>query len=171
LMIGNARNIDVDYPAFRSGVQRFDYNLYDVSPEAQTFVINSDSDSPAPWSSDEFRALISHDLGSNRATSANLEHSGKAAMAFAAWKSFWQRHDESNDHHSRCHEGNSVSFDPATHELTIELNADPPEFPAWRVADTNLHPSKFQSGKNKLRIWDSLPILGPHELPPADWTR
>jgi parallel beta-helix repeat protein len=171
LLIGNARNVDVDYPAFRGGVQRFDYNLYDVSPDAQTFVINSDSDSPVPWSNDEFRALVSNDLGSNRISSANLKHSGKAAMTFADWKIFWQQHDETNDRHSRCREGNSVSFDPATHELTIELNAAPPEFPARRVADTNLHPSKFLSGKSKLRIWDGLPILGPHELPPADWTR
>jgi parallel beta-helix repeat protein len=171
LLIGNARNVDVDYPAFRSSVQRFDYNLYDVSPEAQTFVINRDSDSPPPWSNDEFRALVSRDLASNRTSTANLKHSGKAAMTFADWKLFWQRHDAWNDGHSLCSEGNSVSYDPVTHELSIELSADPPEFPARKVADANLHPSKFQSGKSTQKIWGGLPILGAHELPPADWTR
>jgi hypothetical protein len=92
-------------------------------------------------------------------------------MSFAEWQSFWHQHDQPNDDHSLCREGNSVAFDPGKHELTIELSADPPEFPARKVADTNLHPLKFQSGSSKLRIWNGLPILGPHELPPADWTR
>jgi parallel beta-helix repeat protein len=170
LLIGNARNVDVDYPAYRSGVQHFDYNLYDVSPEAQTFVINRDSDSPAPWSNDEFRALVSHDLGSNRISSVDLKHTGKAAMTFAAWKAFWQHHNELNDHHSRCADGNSVSYEPSTCELTIELKADPPQYSERRDAATESILSTLECGTNKLVIWDGLPLVDPDELPPAEWT-
>jgi parallel beta-helix repeat protein len=170
LLIGNAHNIDVDYPGYRGGVQRFDYNLYDVSPEAKTFVINSDSDSPAPWSSDEFRALVLNDLGSDRNLSVNLEQPGKAGLTFDAWKMFWRRHDESNDRHSRCAEGNSVTYEPSTHRLTIELKADPPRIPESGNAATGSILSSLERGQNKLTIWEGLPILGPGELPPAEWT-
>jgi parallel beta-helix repeat protein len=170
LFIGNARNIEVDFPAFRSGVQRFDYNLYDASSQAKSFVVNGDSDVPSPWSDDEFRDLILNDLGLTSKPKSLLTQPGKAAMAFGQWKQFWQQHDELNDANSRCETGSSVSYESSTYELTIELSADPPEFPEERDTATELVLSKLHRGKNKLEIWHGLPILDPHELPPAKWT-
>jgi hypothetical protein len=170
LLIGNARNVDVDYPAFRSGVQRFDYNLYDVSSQTDDFVVNRDSDSPAPWSNDEFRDLIQKDLGLTGYANLLVHPSGKVAMAFGQWKQFWKSHGEPNDSHSQCETGNSVSYEPSSYELSIALHADPPQIRDSTDSDRDSVLRHLKCGAHNLTIWDSLPIIGPHELPPADWT-
>jgi parallel beta-helix repeat protein len=171
LFIGNARNFDVDYPAFRSGVQRFDYNLYDVSPETSTFVINRNSDSPPPWSSDEFVDLIQKDLGMSEKSAWSLRPSDKVAMTFSQWKQFWKRHGELNDTHSRCDAGNFVSYEPSTYKLSIALHADPPEIGDTEVSGTDSILGHLNRGKHRFTIWNGLPIIGVDQLPPADWTK
>lgn len=186
LLIGNARNIEVNYPAFRSGVQRFDYNLYDVDSQARAFVVNNTSDLPVPWSSDEFCTLILKDLGLPHNSASLIRQPGKAAMTFDEWKQLWKRHGECNDVHSRCNLQNSVSYDPVEHELTLELSANPSEFDAKeativtfsamsgaslnRVDTHEVLFLKLRRGINRSTIWNGPPIIGPHELPPVDWT-
>jgi parallel beta-helix repeat protein len=182
LLIGNARNIEVNYPAFRSGVQRFDYNLYDVSLQAKAFVVNCHSDVPSPWSHDEFRILIVEDLRQRDNSSITVETPGKAPMEFAAWKAFWLQHGELNEAHSQCETGNSISYKPSTCELTVKLSADPPKLPeneaktasfkSWGLIEaddrrTNNTVSNLRRGIAKLVIWDGLTIVAPDELPPA----
>jgi hypothetical protein len=171
LLIGNARNVDVDYPAFRSGVQRFDYNLYDVSPQSMSFVVNRDSDSPAPWSNDEFRELILKDIGLTGNQTLLLQPSGKVAMTFSQWKQFWKTHGELNDARSQCDTGNSVSYEPSRYELSIALHSDPPEIRDAADSDKDSILGHLKRGAHKFTIWDGLPIVGADQLPPADWTK
>jgi hypothetical protein len=166
-------------------VQRFDYNLYDVSPRAKSFVVNSNSDVPTPWTYNEFRTLILEDLRRSKQSSIAVEPPGKALMTFATWKTFWQQHGEANDRHSRCETGNTVSYDPSNYELTIDLSAAPPILPEsgtdvasmdsrrlFETAElaTGVPLSSLRRGVTNRVIWDGLPTIGPDELPPADWT-
>jgi parallel beta-helix repeat protein len=171
LLIGNARNVDVDYPAFRGGVQRFDYNLYDMAAQEKSFVVNRDSDTPAPWSNDEFRDLILKDLGLTGKTILLVQPAGKVAMTFSRWKQFWKTHGELNDTHSLCDAGNSISYEPSTYELSIALHADPPEFRGAADSDKHSILGRLKSGTHKLSIWDGRPIVGTDRLPRVDWTK
>jgi Right handed beta helix region len=171
LFIGNARNVEVDYPAYRGGVQRFDYNLYDVSAEAKSFVVNRDSDTPSPWSNDEFRDLILKDLGLAGKSSVLFQPSGKALMTFRQWRKFWKAHEELNDTHSRCDAENSVSYEPSTCELSITLHADSPEKLGIADSDKDSILGHLKSGTHNLTIWDGLRIIGIDQLPPVDWNK
>ena len=62
LILGNSPNIEVNYPAFKGGPQKFDHNLYGVEMKERDFVINAFSDQPTPWSSEAFTRRILEDL-------------------------------------------------------------------------------------------------------------
>ncbi len=170
LLIGNVRNIEVNYPAARSGPQRFDFNYYDLNPTARTFVVSDKSDVPSPWSERAFRELVRSDLDGKRLTETALGQTGKASLTFEEWKSFWRQHGESNDSHSRCAEGNAVTYNPATHELTIELSAAPPEHAQEEVTVKPADVLKLEVGVNHRVIWKGLPLVNRDQLPPPDWS-
>jgi parallel beta-helix repeat protein len=169
LLIGNARNIEVNYPAARSGPQRFDFNYYDLNPAARTFVVSDKSDVPSPWSEGAFRELIQSNFHGKRLAEAALERTAEASLTFEEWKSFWRQHGESNDSHSRCAEANSVAYNPATHELTIKLTTALPE----RAQEETARPadfSKLEVGVNYRVIWEGLPLVDRGQLPPPEWS-
>ena len=170
LLIGNARNIEVNYPGYRSGPQRFDYNVYDVDPTVRSFSINNKSDIPVPWTANEFQALFRQEFSEGGLSNAAWRERDRAALVFEEWKTFWQHHGELNDLHSCCVRGNSVEYDPTRHELSIVLTTDPPKTAPLPDGKTESRVLRLKRGMNKLVIWRHLPIIPEGELPPSGWT-
>ncbi|WP_442483259.1 right-handed parallel beta-helix repeat-containing protein [Aeoliella sp. SH292] len=169
LFIGNAKNIEVNYPAYRSGPLRFEENLYDVDPNLRTFVINSQSDVPRPLAHREFRARLQADLAGHQLPDAAEQVAGKVFLKHDEWRAFWQSHGEPNDFHSVCTAGNSVSYDEKSRTLTIQLSAIPPT-----GSDTHLKPtllSGLTRGSNRRVVWNGLPLVEKGELPRVEWQR
>ncbi len=169
LLIGNARNVEVNFPSHRSGPQRFDGNLYDVTPESRSFAINDKSDQPSPWSAQRFRDLFHAQQPGGWLPEAAWREPRKALLNFEEWRSFWRRHGESNDLQSRCSAGNSVGYDPHTHTLTIELSGDPPAHKGGNVPPRSSTLSGLEAGVNQRTVWQGPPLVGRGELPAADW--
>lgn len=185
LVLGNARNVEVNYPAVRSGIQRFDGNAYDVGREAKAFVINSASDKPSPWSEEEFSQLLRSDLDLG-ATQRVLNDGGKAALTFVEWKNFWQSHGVDNDRSSRLVPHGKVDYDAATHRLSISLGDSVDEVSSVfdDLVKTDLldnpipkdglrTPGAIQlldPDSTEFTIWSGLPTVEVNQLPPADWT-
>ena len=186
LLIGNARNVEVNYPAARSGPQRFDHNLYGVLPGARAFVINDKSDKPSPWAPQEFQELVLADLGLKLPPQGMLEGENRAALDLRQWRLFWQRHGLDNDTHSGFAPEGRVSYQPETHVLTVTLQANPREigckahpalhddfFGQERTNHRDVPPGPFRDlrrGGGRFVIWTGLPILENGELPAARWT-
>ena len=186
LLIGNARNVEVNYPAGRSGPQRFDHNLYGVPSDARAFVVNDKSDKPSPWTPLEFQALVLADLGLKTPPEGMLESDHRAALEFHQWRRFWQRHGLDNDAHSGFAPEGRVRYHPETHVLSVDLQADPMKIgcqahPALdndfmgqkRTNHRNVPPGPFRDlrqGGGRFVIWQGLPILEGGSLPCANWT-
>lgn len=185
LLIGNARNIEVNYPAFRSGIQRFDGNSYGVDEQARGFVINPRSDVPTPWSEQEFAKLVRDDLGRS-AEKLTFSEEGEAQLSLAQWKTFWRQHDVVNDKNSQLKPKMRVSYDPANHMIMIQC---PDE--VKRIArlsyqnivtdylgepmpiEEDIAPGPVQSlrpGTTKFVAWQGLPMIAHGQLPAANWT-
>lgn len=185
LIVGNARNVEVNYPAARSGIQRFDSNAYSAGPQESVFVVNDRSDKPSPWSTEEFATLVRSDLGSNAAEGIFNER-GDATLTFSQWKDFWQSHNVENENHSQLIANAEVRYNTETHELTIVLDGRLNTIPAVRYqqVETDLLqqpisqqgqslPGPFQSlkkGTNPLSVWAGLPVVDENKLPPSSWT-
>ena len=185
MLIGNPRNVDVNYPAARSGPQRFDFNLYSISPDARAFVVNSKSDKPSPWKPNEFRELILGDLDLDKEPAGMMDREGQAALSATEWQAFWQRHQVVNDANSAFDPESSVRYHPDTQKLTIELQIDPNsigriDHPAARSdfygqergTTASSAPGPFQDlhrGSNEFDVWAGLPILQDRQLPAPEW--
>ena len=186
VLIGNARNVEVNYPAGRSGPQRFDHNLYGVSSDARAFVVNDKSDKPSPWTPLEFQALVLADLGLKTPPEVFLESDHRAALEFHQWRRFWQRHGLNNDAHSGFAPKGRVRYHPETHVLSVDLQADPVKIgcqahPALdndfmgekRTNHRGVPPGPFRDLRQvggRFVIWQGLPILEGGSLPCANWT-
>lgn len=185
LIVGNARNVEVNYPAARSGIQRFDSNAYSVGPQESVFVVNDRSDKPSPWSAEEFATLVRSDLGSSAAEGIFNER-GDAALTFSQWRDFWRSHNVENENHSQLIANAEVRYNTETHELTIVLDGGLNTIPAvpYQQVETDLLqqpisqqrqslPGPFQTltkGTNQLSVWAGLPVVDANKLPPSSWT-
>lgn len=186
LVVDNARLLDVNYPAVRSGPQRFDGNLYGEAEDAREFVINDKSDSPSPWSEEEFRDLIVSDLGFSVPRQGMFTEPGRAALSASEWYQFWRNIGVENDVHSSFDLRAQVDYEPASQILTVEIHIDPlgkgidppasvrHDYFGKPVARSEMPtPGPFgelQTGRNQFKIWEGLPILGEGELPLPEWT-
>lgn len=167
LLVGNARNVEVNYPAGRSDVQRFEGNLYDSAPGAKSFAISAKSDKPIPWTTDEFKRLVLGDLKGDASSKTVAFSPLLAKMTLPAWRDFWSAHGVENDTASRIVPGGSVEYDRATHDLTLTMPAD------WGVAGEGETPGPFgelASGKRVYKIWRGLPLIEAGQLPTPSWT-
>lgn len=187
LFIGNARNVEVNYPAARSGLQRFDYNLYGVSRDAPTFAINNKSDVPSPWSVDEFEALVRDDLGRDASAEELDVEERRVEVDARNWRAFWKSHGTDVDGGSQFDPQARVSYEPESHRLTVYLQIAArritsegylsmvSEFPGEGIPPEVVEfPGPFdqlRQGANQFVVWDGLAILSEGELPPAEWTR
>lgn len=178
LLIKHKAMLDINYPAHRSGPQRFDYNVYDVAADARSFWINLESDHPSPWEPEEFFELVAGEVGVEGPEA--LHGGAKVALTLPEWRAFWKNHGQDNDRHSSTKPGMVVSYSAETQELTIEVPFDPTEL------GSRVHPGvtrdyfgnilkgekalpgpfqELKKGKNVFRIWDGLPLLMEGELP------
>lgn len=187
LFIGNARNVEVNYPAARSGRQRFDFNLYGVAANSSAFAINSRSDVPSPWSSEEFGDLVVADLGVKGSAEGIDVQQRRVELSAGNWRKFWKGHGMTLDGSSQFAPQSRVDYQPDKQQLTIYLEAAPPripsetyrsivsEFPGEEMSpEEGEYPGPFgqlRAGANPFDIWDGLPILNEGELPPAEWTQ
>ncbi len=172
--------LDINYPAHRSGPQRLDHNVYDAADGERSFVVNSASDKPSPWEPEEFLTLVQRDVGHEGPSP--LSGGRKVALTLDEWRNFWSKHGETNDRGSIALKGMTVTYEPATLELTVNLPFDPRavgstshpridrDFSGQPVPrDGKATPGPFQSaarGANRFRVWDGLPLLDAGELPP-----
>lgn len=185
LLLGNPVVLDVNYPAHRSGPQRFDYNVYACGGNEKAFRINSRSEKPSPWSEEEFIALVSADSGEE--IPPNDRGNRHVRLSFARWRQFWQSHGLENDRHSQLSPASEVSYDANSQTLTLRLDFDPATFETF--AHPEVHADYFSNeytgpggrkpgplqalkkGENHFQVWTGLPILAAGELPPEDWNR
>lgn len=184
LFIGNSRNMDVNYPAARSGVKRFDFNLYGVNPSARTFVVNRLSDFPPPWTSEEYHRLVTKDLECKELPKDARWDEDRLALTSQEWQDFWEHHQALNDGNSTFDPTSKVQYDAASHQLVLEI----PKYPATvdtamrprvdqdffghRRDSANNAPGPFRTlrrGINQFTIWNGLPT-NVEKLPSAKWT-
>lgn len=187
LIISNARNIDVNYPAARSGPQRFNHNIYGVDPNERAFTINPKSDSPSPWSQEQFRDLVLTDL---RLEPQHLKWDASerdARLTFERWRQFWKKHGVDNDAASVLDDASYAKFDPATQEVVVSVSVQPANVGAAENAQVKAEffgrnagaddsvetiPGPFQNlvkGENRMKVWNGLPILAEGRLPSPQW--
>lgn len=185
MILGNARNVDVNYPAARSGPQRFDHNLYGIDPTARTFAINRLSDDPAPWTTTEFRNLVQQDVNPENSQLKLMQDGDRMALTSQEWYDFWQRHGIANDVHSKFDPDGEVHYDGKSQTLTLTIHRDPVSadtenasrierdfFDRERPTTRGNLPGPFidlRQGKNVYKVWDGLPPVI-DDLPPAEWT-
>ncbi len=186
LLTGNAKNVEVNYPADRSGPQRFDHNLYGVRPGARAFAVNRKSDKPSPYTPERFETMVRGELGVTTTDAERFPEPGVAALTLEEWRAFWKHHECPGDKHSQLDPSSLVNYDPETHTLRVYLGVDPSKigstdvervtrdyFDAPIPSGGEAKPGPFQDlelGENEYVIWRGLPILEEGELPPADWT-
>jgi len=185
LIIGNARNVDVNYPDARSGIQRFDHNIYGVDADDRAFVVNSMSDVPTPWTPEKFHRRVLADVGLNRPKGDMLLNEERVALTAWEWHRFWRHHEMVNDAHSKWDPASRVEYCPDEQILTVNLKIDPLHvgtrencyvehdfFGLGRPAGESGVPGPMRSlekGSNQYRIWNGLPVdVG--GLPPAKWS-
>lgn len=171
LLIGNAKNVEVNYPAERSDVQRFDRNLYDARPGDKVFVVNASSDKPTPWNDRQFAELIAADLGRSASPTGLAIAPLEASMTLPVWREFWRRHGVNNDAGSVVSDACSVQHDRNSHTLRLTL---PSQWQGEAASVASLQDAgpfgKLKPGVTTRRIWDGLPTLPEGALPDVDWT-
>ena len=185
LIIGKAPNIEVNYPAFLSGPQKFDYNLYGVSANLKNFIINAFSDQPSPWTKEQFRDKISDDLKESQ-SSFMMISDRQAGFDYDAWMHFWDKHSMTNDRNSEFIPNLSIAYLPSQQEILVNVpDRLGTPFPSLQTNNSvflfdqlKSSPKKKNSGpfekplisSMKLKVWDGLSLLNEGELPKTDWT-
>ncbi len=187
LFIGNRHWVDVNHPSHRSGPQRFENNVFDGNPDERRFVINHDSDKPAPWDDAQFVKMVSDELGEKSPGVNQLTSPLGAKMNAQLWQAFWNSHGLENSNESRFHPNSHVEYDAENQTLKVVVSYNPQETSSTKVAglDTDLLGARingrgdavagpFQNlkeGSNEFRVWSGLPVLKPGELPSVDFNQ
>ncbi|NDH16116.1 MAG: right-handed parallel beta-helix repeat-containing protein [Opitutae bacterium] len=188
LFVGRLAKIETNYPAFLSGLQRFDFNGYGFHKEDRKFLISNKSDVPYPWKEDTFRELILKELGSRKTPTAWMKLKNKVSMDIDEWKKFWQNKDQKNDLNSFFSPDCKIRYDELKQEITIlnfrqvspkgisssPYNMEQDFFGKNLTNKQGKQCGPFAFGKDKqetYEIWSGLEILKPHSLPAKDWNR
>lgn len=181
LILGSAPTVEVNYPAFRSGPQRFDYNLYGVPAAQENFIISAYSDQPSPWTAKAFNELIRRDIGAREETASLATGNKLVALSPKEWGIFWKKHQIYNDQNSRFLPEINLLYDRKLFLLTLELSIDAPKIKADATQgqiETIFELMKEDSqsfpagplqlpllGKQSFRVWNGLPPCSKNELP------
>ena len=185
LIIGDAPNTEVNYPAFRSGPQKFDYNLYGVSTSSRNFIINAFSDQPTPWGRERFKEQISADFKENQSAIV-VNHDRHAVFDYNAWKYFWKKHQMENERNSEFIPNLWIEHFPHEQEIVIKshkmegipLSNHQKKDPIFLFEQLKDSQQEKPSGPFRipmlspirLKIWDGLSILKKGALPKVGWT-
>jgi hypothetical protein len=188
LFVGRLARIETNYPAFLSGLQRFDFNGYGFHKEERNFLISNKSDVPYPWKQDAFRELILEELHLKKAPWQWKKLKNKVSMNIDEWKTFWKNKDQKNDSNSFFIPNCKISYDEEKQEVNIlnfktdyhVISSPSPHrmeqdfFDKNRINKQDNQCGPFAFGENKqetYKIWSGLEILKPHSLPAQDWNR
>jgi len=188
LFVGRLAKIETNYPAFLSGLQRFDFNGYGFHEEDRNFLISNKSDVPYPWKEDTFRELILKELGSRKTPTAWMKLKNKVSMDIDEWKKFWQNKDQKNDLNSFFSPDCKIRYDELKQEITIlnfrqvspkGISSSPYNMEQDFFGKSHTNKQGNQCGplafgkdkKETYEIWSGLEILKPHSLPTKDWNR
>ncbi len=186
LFISESTGLNVNYPDYRSGLQRFDFNLYGFAHEQRNFYINAKSEQPAPWDKESFQSQILNDLGLKQAPLAFVRKKDTPSLNFKEWQQFWKSHKQINDANSNLIAGMQMTYQPETFSLSFELLTHPEKLtekkpkPADRdyFSEVKTKFRRFPAGpfRNPLKstnnfiIWEGLPLISKSCLPDSDWT-
>jgi hypothetical protein len=119
LLIGNAKAINLNFPADLGGDVRLNSNVYDAAETDRVFLINRNSKFNPSWSDDEFRALVPAGLKPGAINPVALVDRGVAKLTFAEWRTFWSMHSEESDDRSILHSSATVAVNDETLEIRI----------------------------------------------------
>ena len=163
---------DINYPEGRSGPKRGDYNVYDTQVGARVFCINRATSTSL--SNSELVDRVHMDLGAASPGKSTISDSSGARLTLKEWTAFWASHKQDFDVHSLLNQGSSASYNPRTHELTLNITFDPGQISSQspdRVGEDFLGhpvpqngqalPGPFQDlrqGINRFKIWNGLPV-------------
>ena len=186
LILGNSPNIEVNYPAFKGGPQKFDHNLYGVEMKERNFVINAFSDQPTPWSSEAFTRRILEDLKLKKMPTSLVNSEKRIALNFQEWKKFWNHHQLKNDQNSQFISNITIGYEANSHVLTIEHSAESQIGDKYRarsekslifdcIKQTFLEdpPGPFTHAmlpRESFNAWNGLPHFSEGDLPKRGWT-
>ncbi|MEM7386647.1 MAG: right-handed parallel beta-helix repeat-containing protein [Verrucomicrobiota bacterium] len=87
LFVNHKVMLDINYPAHRGGLQRFDHNVYGCDKGDRQFLINRYTDRPVPWDPEVFVERVRKDLGSAGAPES-LEDGNRMALTLANMSCF-----------------------------------------------------------------------------------
>ena len=186
--MGRLAKIETNYPAFLSGLQRFDFNGYGFHEGDRNFLISNKSDVPYPWKQDAFKDLMLKDVGFTKPPGEWMKMKNKVSMNSDEWKTFWKNKDQKNDLNSFFIPNCKINYDEETQEMNVlNFKADFHErsspspyrmeqdfFGKTLINRQDNQCGPFTFGKNEkesYKIWSGLKILKPHSLPAQDWNR
>lgn len=168
IQIGSKDQYSINYPAYLSGEQRFDGNVYDAKEESRTFVINPSSGTNSLFYNDSLFIRVIEDIGEPFVSLSEIKSGNDARLTFSEWKRFWNRHSDKFDLNSILSTGSIVSYDPDNFELKLFIDFDPDSLKTFKHSALdydfngnkiygNIKPGPFQNlkrGLNRIIIWD-----------------
>ena len=186
LFVGRLAKIETNYPAFLSGLQRFDFNSYGFREGDRNFLISNKSDVPYPWKQDAFKDLILKEFGYTKPPDKWMKLKNKVSMNSDEWKTFWKNKGQKNDINSFFSPDCKIRYDEHKQEIKIlnfrqaepkGISSSPYKmekdfFGKNRINNKDDQFGPFTLGKDKkntYKIWSGLEILKPQSLPAKDW--
>jgi len=168
IQIGSKCQYSINYPAYLSGEQRFDGNVYDTKETSKTFLINSLSGPTEVFVNDTLFCKVIEDIGDKSLQVSDIKRGKDAQLTYSQWKRFWTKHSAFYDQNSLLSTANIVYYDPANFELKLYIDFDPKSVLTFTFPgiDTDYQGNKIQSkivpgpfqnlkkGINIFKIWD-----------------
>ncbi len=168
IQIGSKDVYSINYPAYLSGEQRFDGNVYDALEKSKVFLINPASGTDDLFKNDTLVTRVIADIEDSGLLISDIKRDRIAQLTFSEWKKFWKKHSGFYDQNSILSAGNIVSYDPENFELKLYIDFDPaslktlnyPEldydYQGNKITERSI-PGPFQNlkkGLNRIVVWD-----------------
>jgi len=125
IQIGSKHVYSINYPAYLSGEQHFDGNVYDALPYSRVFIINPASGTNDLFKNDSLFSLVLNDIGDHGLKTSDIKQNYAAQLNFNEWQKFWKVHSPFYDQNSILSSGNIVSYNPENFELKVFINFKP----------------------------------------------
>lgn len=168
IQVGSKDQYSINYPAYLSGEQRFDGNVYDTKETSRTFLINPSSGPAEVFKNDTLFYKVIEDIGDKGLQISEIKRGRDAQLTFSQWKRFWKKHSVFYDQNSLLNTGSIVSYNPENFELKLFIDFDPGSMETFshsaldydyqgnKIMGT-IKPGPFQDikkGINIFKVWD-----------------
>jgi len=168
IQVGSKCQYSINYPAYLSGEQRFDGNVYDTKETSKTFLINPSSGPTEVFVNDSLFYKVIEDIGDKSLQVSDIKRGKDAQLTFNQWKRFWKKHSAFYDQNSILSATNLVYYDPANFELKLYIDFNPKSVLTYSFpgVDTDYKGNKIQGkvvpgpfqnlkkGINIFKVWD-----------------